>query len=352
MTSLGASLLSSSSEARLQTTVRGAAVGFFLAALLLSAGDESLGAVSGPGAFGAAAAASGGAGVGGGRVATVRVVSGGAAASGAAFFDAASAPPTRTQCSSSWVVPRNASVDDTAPGGGYARGCPPEGQGLCGLMDVFDEVVVLTLPRRERQLRRLRSQLAALGAPHTEVLGFDKLTAVAQAAWAMYVRDRVVVDLGYDSLGELCVGFGWLAILEHIVNSGRARTLVLEDDAVFHREFPAEFDRRARVVPEDWLLFYLGATQTLWGQDGAMWPENEVPDYYKLVNAWGAFAVGVSREAAIEMLAQHRKFDCRIDIASMRLGLRALLPFRAPLSVSLFLTLSTYLIPRSARFPL
>ena len=347
MTSLGASLLSSSSEARLQTTVRGAAFGFFLAALLLSAGDESLGAVSGPGAFGAAAAAGGGAGAGGGRVATVRVVSGGAAASGAAFSDAAaSAPPTRTQCSASWVVPRNASVDDTAPGGGYARGCPPEGQGLCGLMDVFDEVVVLTLPRRERQLRRLRSQLAALGAPHTEVLGFDKLTAVARAAWAMYVRDRVVVDLGYDSLGELCVGFGWLAILEHIVNSGRARTLVLEDDAVFHREFPAEFDRRARVVPEDWLLFYLGATQTLWGQDGAIWPENEVPDYYKLVNAWGAFAVGVSREAAIEMLAQHRKFDCRIDIASMRLRLRALL------SVSHFLTLSILSISYSARFPL
>jgi len=199
---------------------------------------------------------------------------------------------------------------------GSALGCPETG--LCRLTDVFDEIVVLTVPRRERQLRRLRSQLRELGAPHVEVEGFDKLTAAAQAAWAFYTRDRVVVDLGYDSLGELCVGFGWLAILERIVNRGNARTLVLEDDAVFHREFDREFDRKARSVPDDWLLFYLGATQTLWGSDGAQWPpENEVPEYYKLVNAWGAFAVGVSREAAVEMLAQHRKFDCRIDICTL-----------------------------------
>jgi len=201
-----------------------------------------------------------------------------------------------------------------------APGCPPASSGrLCALTDYFDEVVVLTIPRRARQLARLRRQLEALNASEatTEVVGFDKLSAVAQAAWAMYIRDRVVVDLGYDTLGELCVGLGWLAILEHVANSGAERTLVLEDDAVFHVDFPAEFDRRARLVPDNWLLFYLGATQHLWEQDGAQWPEDEVPEYYKIVNAWGAFAVGVSREAAAGMLAQHRKLDCRIDICTL-----------------------------------
>ena len=119
------------------------------------------------------------------------------------------------------------------------------------------------------------------------------------------------------SLGELCVGLGWLAILEHNVNSGAQTTLVLEDDAVFQSNFPAAFDRRARLIPKDWLLFYLGATQMLWGQDGVQWPGDEVPEYYKIINAWGAFAVGVSRRAAIEMLAQHRRLDCRIDICTL-----------------------------------
>jgi len=324
-------LHSSAPESRTQSIVRGIAIGFFLAALLFSPGGEDapLGAAGG----GAGGGVGGIVGGGGARLAAVR--SGGGSSSPASAdgfvgsYDGACG--ARTQCGVTWVPIRNASASASAASPlaptlapppaevrppGSARGCPETG--LCRLTDVFDEVVVLTLPRRERQLQRLRSQLRELGVPHVEVEGFDKLTAAAQAAWAFYTRDRVVVDLGYDSLGELCVGFGWLAILERIVNRGNARTLVLEDDAVFHREFPAEFDRRARLVPADWLLFYLGATQTLWGQDGAQWPpENEVPEYYKIVNAWGAFAVGVSHEAAVGMLAQHRKFDCRIDICTL-----------------------------------
>jgi hypothetical protein len=331
---------SAAPESRMQSIVRGIAIGFFLAALLLSPGGDDAGGGGGGGGSGMGGIG----GIGGGaRLAAVR--SGGSGSlpaepTGADGFVGSydGACSARTQCGVTWVPVRNASASASAAAPasssslqgppllpppppearppGSARGCPETG--LCRLTDVFDEVVVLTLPRRARQLQRLRGQLRELGVPHVEVEGFDKLTAAAQAAWAFYIRDRVVVDLGYDSLGELCVGFGWLAILERIVNRGNARTLVLEDDAVFHREFPAEFDRRARLVPADWLLFYLGATQTLWGEDGAQWPpENEVPEYYKIVNAWGAFAVGVSHEAAVGMLAQHRKFDCRIDICTL-----------------------------------
>jgi hypothetical protein len=320
-------------ESRTQSIVRGVAIGFFLAALLLSpGGDETFGAAASGGSARLSAVRSGGGGGGFGGGGGSFVPASAAASSSARDGDFVGSYDgecgARTQCAVTWMPVRNASANAPAsasaasrarlePGQpGSALGCPETG--LCRLTDVFDEIVVLTVPRRERQLRRLRSQLRELGAPHVEVEGFDKLTAAAQAAWAFYTRDRVVVDLGYDSLGELCVGFGWLAILERIVNRGNARTLVLEDDAVFHREFDREFDRKARSVPDDWLLFYLGATQTLWGSDGAQWPpESEVPEYYKLVNAWGAFAVGVSREAAVEMLAQHRKFDCRIDICTL-----------------------------------
>jgi hypothetical protein len=311
-------------ESRTQSIVRGVAIGFFLAALLLSpSGDDAFGAaVAGSGVRMIAPVRGGGGGglgfgFGGGGGGAHASASASAALDGEFVGSYDGACGARTQCGVTWVPVRNASAVATlAPPLGPALGCPATG--LCRLTDVFDEVVVLTLPRRERQLRRLRSQLRELGVPHVEVEGFDKLTAAAQAAWAFYIRDRVVVDLGYDSLGELCVGFGWLAILERIVNRGSARTLVLEDDAIFHREFDREFDRKARAVPQDWLLFYLGATQTLWGEDGAQWPPaDEVPEYYKLVNAWGAFAVGVSHEAAVEMLAQHRKFDCRIDICTL-----------------------------------
>ena len=192
--------------------------------------------------------------------------------------------------------------------------CPETG--LCTLNQYFDEVVVLTLPRRTRQLTRTRKQMDQLNVTHTEFVGLDKLSAVAQSIWASYIRDRVVQDLGYDTISELCVGLGWLAILDHIVNSGNERTLVLEDDVVFHREFPTEFDRRTRIIQEDWLLFFLGSSQHMWHDEGAIFPETDAPEYYNVRDTWGAFAVGVSREAAIRMLEKHRKLDCRIDICT------------------------------------
>jgi hypothetical protein len=192
--------------------------------------------------------------------------------------------------------------------------CPETG--LCTLNQYFDEVVVLTLPRRTRQLTRTRKQMDQLNVSHTEFVGLDKLSAVAQSIWASYIRDRVVQDLGYDTISELCVGLGWLAILDHIVNSGNERTLVLEDDVVFHREFPTEFDRRTKIIQEDWLLFFLGSSQHMWHDEGAIFPETDAPEYYNVRDTWGAFAVGVSREAAIRMLEKHRKLDCRIDICT------------------------------------
>lgn len=59
---------------------------------------------------------------------------------------------------------------------GRAQGCPAEG--LCRLRHVFDEIVVLTLPRRVRQWSRLQRQMAALEENYTVIHGFDIKTQV------------------------------------------------------------------------------------------------------------------------------------------------------------------------------
>lgn len=202
---------------------------------------------------------------------------------------------------------------------GKAKGCPPS-PALCKLSDVFDEIVVLTLPRRTRQFTRFMNQMAALNETVTVIHGVDIKTRVVQSMWDSFKYQKN----GYDTIGELAVGFGWLSVLEHVVNIEAERAVVFEDDAIFHLNFPEEFDRRIRKIPNDWNIFYLGSTQfQLWNGEQVEWPPNvEVPDYYIPIYTWGAFAIGFNRAMALSMLAQHAKMDCRIDICTFPNELR------------------------------
>ena len=55
-----------------------------------------------------------------------------------------------------------------------APGCPPEATGrLCCLQDVFDEIILISLPRLADRLASARAQLRDLGVPYTLIHGVD-----------------------------------------------------------------------------------------------------------------------------------------------------------------------------------
>jgi hypothetical protein len=202
---------------------------------------------------------------------------------------------------------------------GRAKGCPPL-PALCRLSDVFDEIVVLTLPRRVRQFSRFQRQMAALGENYTVVHGYDVKTVAFQSAWDKFVNK----GNGYDTVGEFAVGLGWLTVLEHINDVQANHAIVFEDDVVFHSNFPEEFDKRIRMLPSDWAIFYLGSTQfELWDTNSVDWPAGiDVPDYYHPVYTWGAFAVGFNADMARRMFDTQRRLECRIDICTLPNELR------------------------------
>jgi hypothetical protein len=46
-------------------------------------------------------------------------------------------------------------------------------------------------------------------------------------------------------------------ILEHIDDVQANHAIVFENDAIFLSNFPEEFDKRIRMLPSDWAIFYL-----------------------------------------------------------------------------------------------
>jgi hypothetical protein len=234
----------------------------------------------------------------------------------------AAAGVTQRLCPVQYYPNENATAAGKAPPGipgtvsvaGRAKGCPPP-PALCRMSDVFDEIVVLSLPRRAAQFKRLSSQLRALGETFTLVNGYDIRTRAVSSMWERFTRRGD----GYDTVGEFAVGLGWLSILEHVVASGAQHVVVFEDDAVFHSNFPVEFDRRIRQLPPDWAIFYLGATQiNLWNGEQVKWPEGvDVPELYRPLYTWGAFAVAFNAETAVSMLEMQAQLTCRIDICTL-----------------------------------
>ena len=184
-----------------------------------------------------------------------------------------------------------------------APGCPPP-PALCRLEHVFDEILVLSLPRFAARASRVVAQLRALGAPFTLIHAHDARVVGAVAASA---------DL---RPGEFALRLTHVAVLEHVQRSPFRNVLLVEDDATIASDFPRAFDALARALPPDWRFLTLG--QTLVPIDGR---PACAPVGFPLAlvlsgctrHFWGSFAVALERESAglvlRELLASGKPID-------------------------------------------
>ena len=186
-------------------------------------------------------------------------------------------------------VPTDSLLDLNTSAFRPAPGCPPL-PAQCHLQDVFDEVVVLSLPRFPQRARRIAAQLNALGTPFTMVHARDKRTGDV----AGFAKELMVKDHG--SPGALGLLLSHLAILRYITAGPFSNFLILEDDVTFAADFPQAFDAAARALPRDWVTAWLGwiaqrrSDVPAPPQPGALWA---VPLWHGQ-----SCAVGIAREAA------------------------------------------------------
>lgn len=200
-------------------------------------------------------------------------------------------------------------LDDSPNGYPIAAGCPPE-PFLCRLHDIFDEIVIMSLPRFTKRYTRTIAQLDAMGVPYTLVHARDGRSFEAEIfanVWMFDSRDKTanIFSLYLTQLG----------ILDYFLKSPMKRILVLEDDVLFRADFPIAFDRAARNLPGEWAAWWLGVNM----RDGYTLTESQSPIYQsssglhipalpgnlhtlepvlRHAGFYGAFAAGFHRDAA------------------------------------------------------
>lgn len=200
-------------------------------------------------------------------------------------------------------------LDESSNGYTIAVGCPPQ-PFVCRLHDLFDEIVVMSLPRFTKRYTRTIAQLDAMGVPYTLVHARDGRSPDALAlanAWMVDSRDQTanIFSLYLTQLG----------ILDYFLKSPMKRILLLEDDVLFRADFPSAFDRAARNLPDEWAAWWLGVNM----RDGYTLAEPQPQIYPSLsglhiptlphnidtlepilrhAGFYGAFAAGFHRDVA------------------------------------------------------
>ena len=199
----------------------------------------------------------------------------------------------------------------------FATGCPPL-PALCRLDHMFDEILIMSLPRFHARYMRVISQLDEMNIPYTLVHARDARSPGSSEIVQTFFHDW------RDHTGAIFSLFlTQLAILDYAAKSPMRSVLMLEDDVIFRADFPVRFDKLARNLPDDWRVLWLGLNM----EHGYSlktdfqpinWSGGEKRGYTILpppdeqkghAGFFGAFSVGFQREAAkltVETMLRNR----------------------------------------------
>ncbi|MGE3934666.1 MAG: glycosyltransferase family 25 protein, partial [Rhodospirillaceae bacterium] len=107
----------------------------------------------------------------------------------------------------------------------------------------------------------------------------------------------------------------YVAILEDAIAKEYESILVLDDDALFHRDFTRMFARAAEQLPEDWKILQLGALQYDWADD---WITQHSENLYMCNgSSVGSHATGIHRSVMGALLHQAQFFDLPLDVGAL-----------------------------------
>lgn len=197
----------------------------------------------------------------------------------------------------------------------------------------FDHVYVVNLKRRQDRRLEMIQKLTRLNIRAEFFDAVDGYTDENMSEFKEYLESPIDPDKAHALEIKLkrkviysAGAWGTLKTYRNLLNDakkrGFKRILCLQDDAVFARQFEEKFKEAINIVPEDWKMLYLGASQHGW-EDGAdlIKPDNKAEgslDYYIPLNTDGAFAIGINHTVFDFLMGEIDKMNCSFDAGPMR----------------------------------
>lgn len=107
----------------------------------------------------------------------------------------------------------------------------------------------------------------------------------------------------------------YIGILEDAIENEYESILILDDDALFHRDFTRLFAKTVEQLPQKWKIFQLGALQYDWGDD---WIKTYSENLYLCQgSSVGSHATGIHRSVFGALLHQAKFLDLPLDVGAL-----------------------------------
>lgn len=214
--------------------------------------------------------------------------------------------------------------------------------------DVFSRVIIVNLDRRPDRFHAVRAQLDALGIRAERFPAVDGQDHQVLDEWTDYAAGPLVtppkdgrvvsnyrqfyLDYANETARIAFVeqqnrrkaiatpgAWGLLLsmgkVVERAVVEGWPSLLILEDDALFHKDTTELFDHMLAQLPVDWAILQLGAMQLHWEHD---WITRHSDNLYKCNgSSIGAHAVGLRQEVLPALLKACRARTLPFDIGAL-----------------------------------
>mgnify|MGYP006140208303 FL=1 len=197
----------------------------------------------------------------------------------------------------------------------------------------FDHVYVLNLENRTDRKLAMLQKLGRLGIKAEFVQAVDGYSTQSLDEYDEYIKS----DLGNHPLElsqkrKMIMSSGawaYLKTYDIILNDAKrrnfSRILCFDDDVIFHSDFESILIQRLSIIPQDWKLLYLGASQHVQKiPQGLSYPDksklliDKNEPYYFPNTIDGSFAIGIDNSVFDVLLHDISKMNCSFDSGALR----------------------------------
>lgn len=176
----------------------------------------------------------------------------------------------------------------------------------------FDRIFVLNLKKREDRKNRMISRLNK-----AEITNYEFIEAIdgsIQPYLSIY-NYKLKYNGFFESPGAMGILFTVYKVLMYSKAKKYNNILILEDDAIFHKDFKDNFNKKIANIPSDWKLLYLGTSMHSDRLKKCSLNNNFIRSVGTIT---GAFGIGINSSIFNELLISIKNTNKPWDIGPLR----------------------------------
>ena len=206
---------------------------------------------------------------------------------------------------------------------------------LSPLNNFFDHIYIVNLARRSDRRHMMVHKLTKLKIKAEFFPAEDGASEDNLREFSEYYNNPIDPEKAHElevklkrkaifSPGEWGTLKSYRNILKEAIERGFDKILCLEDDTIFAKDFDELFNQAGLMIPENWKILYLGASQHTWQENTDLitpadkFDKKSPVKYYLPLNTDGVFAVGIRKAAFSYLLSEAGKMNCPFDSGALR----------------------------------